>query len=459
MDRESQAVGRGLCHRGVVFMMGVWLCGLGVDASAQPAPVPPAETEQGVVSGMEEGAPTEEDTLGVGVPAEGPSQEALAELRAALEAEAGPLSEEEFQAAIIAIQENVALDESLNRQSGTINLSGGMATIELGDGLHYLSPADADRVIQAWGNPPMPESLGMLIPSDRSPFEMSAWAVVLTFTADGWVDDDDAEDLDYDELLEEMQSDTQEANATRRQLGLAEMTLVGWAEPPHYDGATHRLYWAKELRSQMPGATQSDLNYAIRILGRRGVLELNAVAPIEMLPTIRTQMNDVLNRVHFEVGHRYEDFDPDVDEVAAYGIGALILGKLAAKTGFFAMIALFFLKAKKLLIVLVLGLLALGRGVFRKLLGRSAPESDVSTFDDAVDDFGDGIDDGTDDEIDASSQPFVSAEPPLFADADAEAESESDQPSGSVDAPRSDEGSAGEDELGTAIDSDSDERS
>ena len=119
------------------------------------------------------------------------------------------------------------------------------------------------------------------------------------------------------------------------------MRLLGWAEPPHYDGETHRLYWAQELESHMDGDISRDLNYSTRVLGRRGVLALNAVAGMDMLPEIRENMRDVLGRIHFEEGHRYEDFDPDLDDVAAYGIGALILGKLAGKAGFFAMIGLF----------------------------------------------------------------------------------------------------------------------
>ena len=29
---------------------------------------------------------------------------------------------------------------------------------------------------------------------------------------------------------------------------MTSMELVGWAAPPRYDKATHKLYWAKELK-------------------------------------------------------------------------------------------------------------------------------------------------------------------------------------------------------------------
>ncbi len=142
---------------------------------------------------------------------------------------------------------------------------------------------------------------------------------------------------------------------------------MGWAEPPHYAADTHRLYWAQDLESTLDdGSKHRDLNYAIRVLGRRGVLELNAIASLAQLPEVRARMREILPRVHYEVGHRYADFDPDLDEVAAYGIGALILGKIAAKTGILAGLGVFFLKAWKLLIVLAGGGLAFFKRLFRR---------------------------------------------------------------------------------------------
>jgi len=55
----------------------------------------------------------------------------------------------------------------------------------------------------------------------------------------------------------------------------------------------------------------------------------------------------------------YSDFDPDLDEVAAYGIGALVAGKVMAKTGLLA-VALVFLKKFGVFILIGLGLLFKG---------------------------------------------------------------------------------------------------
>ena len=273
-------------------------------------------------------------------------------------------------------------ESGLGYQSGDVELSDGLAVLHLGEDFRYLGPDDANRVlVEAWGNPPGPRTLGMILPADISPLDPDAgWGVIVTFAEDGYVEDDDADDIDYDELLEQMQEATKEDNKSRVAQGYEPMQLVGWAESPHYDEAGHRLYWAKELAVE--GAPVNSLNYSIRVLGRRGVLELNAVATMGQMSQIKPAMEKVLSRVEFNQGHRYEDFDPDLDKVAAYGIGGLIAGKVLAKAGFFAVILKFLVAAKKFLIV---GALAIGvaiKGLFSRRR-RSEVEGGEGPGDDA----------------------------------------------------------------------------
>lgn len=257
-------------------------------------------------------------------------------------------------------------EAGLRFETGDITLQDGLAVLHLGRDFRYLDPAQAERIlVEAWGNPPSEGTLGMIFPADISPLDPErGWGVVITYTTDGHVDDDDAEDIDYDELLEQMKKDTAAENSGRRAQGYPSIELVGWAEPPHYDEDTHRLYWAKELAFE--GSPERSLNYAIRVLGRRGVLELNAVASMGQLAQVEPEMEKVLSRVEFSAGHRYEDFDPDLDKVAAYGIGGLIAGKVLAKAGILAGLLKLLLAAKKLLIV---GAIA-AAVVIKRLLGR-----------------------------------------------------------------------------------------
>ncbi len=244
---------------------------------------------------------------------------------------------------------------SLDKQHGAISLGKGLAKLNLSHNYAYLGPTDTDRVVQAWGNPPSPDTLGMLFLDSSSLFDDAGWAVIITYVEDGHIEDDDAEDIDFEEMLAEMKKDTQESKAARQSQGFPTLDLIGWAEPPHYDAQAHKLYWAKELAFE--GSEARTLNYSIRALGRKGVLELNAVAPMNQLVQVKRAMPEVLGFVDFERGHQYADFDPDVDSVAAYGIGALVAGKIAAKVGLFKGLIVLLLASKKLVVG---GLIALG---------------------------------------------------------------------------------------------------
>lgn len=250
-------------------------------------------------------------------------------------------------------------EAGLTYQTGDVVIGDGMATLHLGTGFRYLGPTDTERLlVEAWGNPPGMSALGMIVPAEVSPLDQKlGWGVVITYAEEGYVEDDDADDIDYDELLESMQEGTEAENEERVRQGYGAVHVVGWAEPPHYDGARNSLYWAKELA--FDGQDERSLNYSIRVLGRRGVLELNAVASMSQLVQIKPEMEKIFPLIEYQAGHRYSDFNPDVDEVAAYGIGALIAGKAAVKVGLWAVILKFIIAAKKLFLVLGLGLVAL----------------------------------------------------------------------------------------------------
>lgn len=252
--------------------------------------------------------------------------------------------------------------ESLDRRTGEIKLPKAGATLNVPDDFYYLGPKDAETVlVEVWGNPPGQETLGMLFPADMTPFDAKAWAVTLDYEEDGYVSDDDADKIDYTELLGQMKKDTAEASRERVKQGYASMELVGWASPPYYDAATHKLHWAKELK--FDGTDVNTLNYNIRVLGRKGVLVLNFIAGMDQKPLVESKLDTVLAMSDFDQGSRYADFKPDIDKVAAYGLGALVAGKVLAKTGIFAALLLFF---KKFIVFIVVGLGAF----FRRLFGR-----------------------------------------------------------------------------------------
>ncbi|WP_313202618.1 DUF2167 domain-containing protein [Pseudomonas sp.] len=254
---------------------------------------------------------------------------------------------------------------TLKPQHGTITLPSGIASLQLNNEFYYLSPADTERLLtEGWGNPPGFKTLGMIIPTAVNPLADNGWGVIISYKNDGHISDDDAAKIDYAELLEQMKAEDEEDNKERRNQGYAGLTLLGWAEPPSYDQATHKMYWARELKAE--DADQTTLNYSIRVLGREGVLELNAVAAMADLQTIKQETPKILAFTNFTDGNRYADYDAKTDKLAPYGLAALVAGGIAAKAGLFAKIGVALLAFKKFI---VLGLVAIA-GFLGKLFKR-----------------------------------------------------------------------------------------
>lgn len=265
-----------------------------------------------------------------------------------------------------AFEQMQKLMESLEPRGGEIALGDDLAVLNVPVDFYFLDSDDAATVlVDLWGNPPGQEVLGMLFPAGISPLDSNAWAVTVDYVEDGHVSDSDAADIDYDELLKDMQADIRSANDDRIDAGYQPIELLGWAEPPHYDSAAKKLYWAKELHFGDDPNTM--LNYEIRNLGRKGILNMTFIAGSDQLAEINDKRETVLAMADFADGNRYADFDSGIDKVAAYGIGALVAGKVAAKAG---LLAAFFLILKKFAVFLVLGI-----GAFwRRLKGMFASE-------------------------------------------------------------------------------------
>lgn len=229
------------------------------------------------------------------------------------------------------------------------------------ESLSFLTPVDARRLlVDLWENPPQTAQniLGVLVPKGFDPLDAASWAIVVRYQKSGYVSDSDADEIDYDELLQQMQSDTREASAERVKQGYPGIELVGWASKPFYDKATHKLHWAKQLRFQ--GESDDTLNYNLRVLGRQGTMELNFIAGMDQLGEIRAAIPRVMSEVDFKPGYRYQEFDSSVDQVAGYGLAALIAGGVLKKAGLFGVILGVLVAAKKFLVV---GAMALVGGI------------------------------------------------------------------------------------------------
>ena len=248
----------------------------------------------------------------------------------------------------------------LHYQSGSVAIPQAGATLKLAPEYRYLGAGDAQKVLeQLWGNPPDSDVLGLILPNgEKTLLDAKSWAVVVTYSDDGHVSDEDAAKADYTKILKDMQEGTRDANKERKKAGYDAVDLIGWATPPHYDQANNKIYWAKELAFE--GNEEHTLNYDIRALGRGGYLSLNAISGMSQLPKVEEGMQRVLGMTEFDAGHRYTEFNSSTDKVAAYGIAALVAGGLAAKAGLFAKLFAVLFAAKKIVLV---GLAAVGAAI------------------------------------------------------------------------------------------------
>jgi uncharacterized membrane-anchored protein len=204
--------------------------------------------------------------------------------------------------------------------------------------LRFLDAAQSKTVlVDLWGNPNANGIIGMLFPEKYTPLDEKSWAFTISFDNMGYVEDDDAEDMDYAELLTNLKKETSDANADRVKEGYEAIELVNWASTPFYDKERKVLHWAKELK--FGEATENTLNYDVRILGRKGVLSMNAVGKMSSLTEVKPVINYLLSSVKFTPGNQYSDYDSNVDQVAAWSIGGLVAGKVLAKVGLWALFA------------------------------------------------------------------------------------------------------------------------
>jgi uncharacterized membrane-anchored protein len=175
-------------------------------------------------------------------------------------------------------------------------------------------------------------------------------------------------------MLGTLQKQAEDDNPTRTQEGYPTLNVIGWAEQPHYDAATHKLYWARELA--FGGQPTDTLNYGVRVLGREGTLDLDAISDIGSLAPVSASMTALLQGASFAPGRQYDDYKKG-DRTSTLTIAALVAGGtyVAAKTG---LIALLLAKGKFIILGIVALLGALRRRIARRFRRGSQDDGPVT---------------------------------------------------------------------------------
>jgi uncharacterized membrane-anchored protein len=256
----------------------------------------------------------------------------------------------EFEAAL------QAMDAA--RQPGPKDISIlGQAVLHLPAGYAFVPNPAAARFVKAMGNPVNESFQGMILPEEPG----ADWVVSVSFEKSGYIKDDDAKNWNVDDMLKNLKEGAEEINQARAERGIPGLELLGWAEPPAYDAATHRLVWALTVTSQgAPKDQPSSVNYNTHALGREGYISLNLVTSSDQLAQRKPIAQTLLASLEFNQGERYEDFNAETDPTAAFGLAALVGGAMVAKKfGLFALAGLFFAKFGKIIAVAAAALFGL----------------------------------------------------------------------------------------------------
>lgn len=253
------------------------------------------------------------------------------------------------------------------------NYTIGPKLIDLGEGLEVELPAGmvmigrakaAEMMVKSGGAEPGLK--GIIV----QPGSAGEWALNVTLHSDGYVSDDDAQDLNATEMLDSYREGTKTANVTRRANGVPEMTIDNWQTPPRYDRSQRALLWGINGHN----SEGKIVNYFTNKLGRHGYVDLTLIADADKLTVAQQEATPLLSAVRFKAGARYDEYDSSADKSSGLGLKALVLGVggvvVAKKTG---LLLGLLLMMKKGLVLIFVPIIAFFKRVFGGKKAAAAP--------------------------------------------------------------------------------------
>jgi uncharacterized membrane-anchored protein len=116
---------------------------------------------------------------------------------------------------------------------------------------------------------------------------------------------------------------------------------------------------------------RNTLKYDIRILGRRGVLVLGALATLNQVAAIEKQTPQILSMIIFNDGSRHSDFDSKTDQGGHLWHRRARSGRHCAKLGFFKLNWVCLLAATKFVIIAVIAVVAWPKKLYSRSKSRT----------------------------------------------------------------------------------------
>lgn len=239
---------------------------------------------------------------------------------------------------------------------------GDIAEVNIPKDWRFTDGNGTRALLKEYGNLPGQGQLGMLTTEGHGPW------VIFKFDDSGYVKDDEKNELDADAMLADLREGQEQGNERRRELGLEELHLLGWAVAPRFNDQTKNLEWALRVGSK----DGESINYSTRLLGRRGVMEVDLVCGPEEMTTLLPQYQSIIGGFQYLTGNSYAEYTSG-DKVSKYGLTALVAGGAAVaagKMGLFAKLAGLFAKLGKAAIVVVVAIGVAIKGLIGKLFGK-----------------------------------------------------------------------------------------
>lgn len=201
-----------------------------------------------------------------------------------------------------------------------IGYIGDVAEIFVPDGYAFGGAIGVRDFLESNQNPVTGRELGILLP------EGGNWFTVFEFDPIGYVRDDEKSRLNPKRLLKSIREDNEEANQERIDNGWPTLEIIDWEIGPSYDESSRNLVWAIRAKSN----AESIVNYNVRLLGRRGVMQAVLVADPGRMRQVVDTLNLVLAGFYFTPGDKYVDF-VEGDQVATFGLTSLISENISQK--------------------------------------------------------------------------------------------------------------------------------
>jgi uncharacterized membrane-anchored protein len=203
---------------------------------------------------------------------------------------------------------------------------GNFATINVPEGYRFLDANGARALLQNMKNP-VPRGLaGILVPNSGK------WWALFEYQKPGYIKTTKEDSIDAAAVLAVVQERLKNQNVDRAKKALAPITTVSWEMEPVFDAAKGIIEWSYTAET----VTGPVRNQTVRMLGRRGYLDVTAVQSSQGASET-VSLKEVMGNVSFVEGERYSDYIRG-DDIASLSLTELITydGKLPQTTSLFA---------------------------------------------------------------------------------------------------------------------------